>query len=55
MERFQCIEYSGTSLLWTPLGPQEVSSLKRCPYFRGSFVQFTVAETTGSVLIRKVS
>ena len=24
--------YSGTSLLWTPLGQENVSSLERCPY-----------------------
>ena len=27
-----------TSLLWTPLGPHELSWLKRCPYFRSPFV-----------------
>ena len=31
-------DYSGTSLLWIPLGRHEVSRLKRCPYFRGCFV-----------------
>ena len=29
-----CI-YSGSSLLWTPLDQENVSSLERCPYFRG--------------------
>ena len=28
-------KYSGTSLLWTPLGQETVPSLERCPYFRG--------------------
>ena len=35
-------ECSGTSLLWTLSGPHEVSRLKRCPYFRGCFVHFSV-------------
>ncbi len=31
--------YNGTFLLvWTPLGQVEVSCLKRCPYFKCSFV-----------------
>ena len=49
--------YSGTSLLQTPLGPHEVSRLKRCPYFRRHFVHSSmyIAGTTGSVLIREVS
>ena len=47
--------YSRTSLLQTPLGLHEVSSLKRCPYFRGNFVHFYVAGTTSSFLIREVS
>ena len=29
------IEYSGTSLIWTPLGQNIVSLLVRCPDFRG--------------------
>ena len=28
----------GTSLLWTPLGPDEVSCIERCPHFRGKFI-----------------
>ena len=48
--------YSGTSLLWTPLGPHKVSWLKRCPYFQRLFCMLLcVAETAGSVLIREVS
>ena len=27
--------YSGTSLIRTPMGQNKVSSLVRCPYFRG--------------------
>ena len=32
-----CI-YSGTSLLWTPWGPNKVSCIERCPHFRGKFI-----------------
>ena len=32
--------YSGTSLLWPPLGLHEESWLKRCCYFRGYSVHF---------------
>ena len=31
-----------TSLFWTPLGQGNVSSLERCPYFRGGFVHKSI-------------
>ena len=36
--------YSGTSLVWSPLGQPKVSRLVRCPHFRGSFmhINFTI-------------
>ena len=39
------------------MGWAQVSSLERCPYFRGSFVHISkyVAGTVGTVLIREVS
>ena len=27
--------YSGTSLIWTPMGQKKASLLVRCPHFRG--------------------
>ena len=30
----ECMLYSGTSLIWTPLGQNTVSRLVRCPDFR---------------------
>ena len=27
--------YSGTPVIWTPMGQKKVSILVRCPYFRG--------------------
>ena len=45
--------YSGTSLLQTPLGPQEVSWLEGCPVFFCSHVY--VAGTMDSALIKEVS
>ena len=35
-------EHSGNSLLRTFLGPHEVSVLRRCPYFRGCLVHFSM-------------
>ena len=32
------VYYSGTSLLWTPWGPNKVSCIERCPHFRGKFL-----------------
>ena len=53
------ILYSGTSLLlWTPLGPQDLSQLQRCALFQKLifFTLFYVAGTNKtSVLIREVS
>ena len=34
----KCPVYSGTSLMWTPWGPGEVSCIERCPHFRGKFM-----------------
>ena len=49
-------EYSGTSLLRTPLGPQEVSWLEGCHHFGGFFcTHLYVARTMDSVLIKEVS
>ena len=45
--------YSPTSLLWTPLGLENVSSLERCPYFRGRFVHKSILlGTSETVQIR---
>ena len=35
-------QYSGTSPLQTSSGPHKVSWLKRCPYFGGSFMHFSM-------------
>ena len=43
---------SGTPLLWTSWGPGEVSSIERCPHFRG---KESVFGTQQSVLITEVS
>ena len=29
------LQYSQTSLIWTPKGQNQVSALQRCPYYRG--------------------
>ena len=49
--------YSRTSLLRTPLGPHKASLLKRCPYFRGNLVHFSmyIGGTEDRVLIIEVS
>ena len=30
-------QYSGTPLMWTLWGPDEVSCIEGCPHFRGTF------------------
>ena len=45
---------SGTSLIWTPLGQKKVSSLVRCPDFRGCNVHKQRVRDSQMVLFFKV-
>ena len=49
------LNYSGTTLLWTPLEQIKLSWLKRCPHFRGSLYTKANFRTPESVLIIEVS
>ena len=52
---FSC-EFSQTSLIRTPKGQNEVSALKRCPYYRGrEYMIFGISGTKRSVRNREVS
>ena len=47
--KLQKLDYSGTTLLWTPLGPKYLSRLVSCPYFRGRMIHVCIKVVLGQV------